>query len=126
MGDNRDFETLETYLKSIPGIHGLIGNGRAENGNWWMKFVIDLDHPLAWNVVQELGFVLNYLSLNERLPTVFMPVSPPPYMNGGPRQFLSWVIESTDPKFEPGTCKKWLEGKLPQPVADPEAWNTSE
>ena len=29
--------------------------------------------------------------LNERLPTVFMPVSPPPYANGPAREFLSWV-----------------------------------
>jgi len=39
--------------------------------------------------------VLNYLSLDERLSTVFMPVSPPPYLNGGV-EFLSWVIECRD------------------------------
>ena len=126
MGDERDFNTLESFLKRIPGIVGTIGKGRSETGNWWVKFAIDVDHPLAWNVVQELGCVLNYVSINERLPTVFMPVSPAPYLNGGPREFLSWVIESTDPKFKPGTAKKWLEGRLPQPVDDITAWNMDE
>jgi len=123
MGDERDFNTLESYLDRVPAITGPIGRGRFENGNWWVKFAIDIDHPLAWHVVQELGCVLNYLSIQERLPTVFMPVSPAPYLNGGPRDFLSWVIESTDPKFKPGTCKKWLEGRLPQPVDDLSAWD---
>jgi hypothetical protein len=122
MGDDRDFNTLLAYLARIPGIEGKIGFGRFDNGNWWVKFGIDISHPLAWNVVQELGCVLNYLSINDRLPTVFMPVSPAPYMNGGPREFLSWVIESKDPEFKPGTCTKWLEGRLPQPVEDVSAW----
>jgi hypothetical protein len=104
MGDERDFVTLETYLKRVPGITGTIGKGHFNDGNWWVKFSIDIDHPLAWSVLQEFGCVLNYLSMQERLPTVFMPVSPAPYLNGGPREFLSWVIESKDPTFKPGTC----------------------
>ena len=126
MGDERDFNTLEGFLLKVPGITGTIGKGRFENGNWWVKFRIDITHPLAWNVVQEMGCVLNYLSIDERLPTVFMPVSPAPYLNGGPYEFLSWVIESTDPKFKPGTAKKWLEGRLPQPVDDISMWNEDE
>lgn len=126
MGDERDFGTLETFLKRIPGIGGTIGKGRFDDGNWWVKLEIDIDHPLAWNVVQEMGCVLNYLSLTERLPTVFMPVSPAPYLNGGPREYLSWVIESKDPTFKPGTCAKWLESRLPQPVDDESAWRQDE
>jgi hypothetical protein len=91
-----------------------------------MKFTIDIDHPLAWSVIQELGHVLNYLSPQERLPTVFMPVSPPPYMNGGPREFSSWVIESKDKDFKPGTCAKWLEGRLPRPVEELSRWKVDE
>ena len=72
--------------------------------------------------IRELGHVLNYLSLDERLPTVFMPVSPPPYLNGGPREFLSWVIESKAKDFAPATCAEWLEGRLPQPVDDLKQW----
>jgi len=97
-----------------------------EAGLWWVKFKIDIKHPLAWQVVQELGHVVNYLSLNEKLPTAFYPVSPPPYMNGGPEDFLSWVIENTDKEFKPDTLKEWLEGRLPQPVADASAWLTDE
>ena len=66
--------------------------------------------------------MLNYLSVNERLPTVFMPVSPAPYLNGGPRQFLSWVIESRSADFSAADAAKWLEGRLPQPVDDQSQW----
>lgn len=75
--------------------------------------------PRTWHV-------LNYISLEERLPTVFMPVSPPPYMNGGPRDFLSWVIESKSKDFQPEKCVEWLEGRLPQPVTDLEKWHIDE
>ena len=91
---------------------------------WWVKFGIDIANPLAWHVVQELGHVLNYVSIEERLPTVFYPASPPPYMNGGPEDFLSWVIETKDPEFSPDRAREWLEGRLPRPVEDLEQWNT--
>jgi hypothetical protein len=87
-----------------------------------VKLVIDIEHPLAWRVVQELGHVLNYVTLKDRLPTVFMPVSPPPYMNGGPRDFLSWVIECEGNDFTPALCAEWLEGHLPRPVEDLDQW----
>jgi hypothetical protein len=122
MTDDADFDGLLAYLRRVPAVGTSIGMGRFDNGNWWVKFSIDIQHPLAWNVVQEFGCVLNYLSLNDRLPTVFMPVSPAPYLNGGPRQFLSWVIESNDPKFAPSLCAEWLEGRLPRPVEEPSRW----
>ena len=126
MGDDRDFATLVEYLSRVPGISAPIGRGRNEDGTWWVKFSIDIDHPLAWNVVQEFGQVLNYLSINDRLPTVFKPVSPPSYLNGGPREFLSWVIECSDKTFKPGTAMKWLEGRLPRPVDDLSQWSDEE
>jgi hypothetical protein len=122
MKDERDFKTLEAYLLRVPGITGTIGKGHFDDGSWWVKFTIDISHRLAWHVVQEMGYVLNYLSLEERLPTVFMPVSPPPYLNGGPLDYLSWVIESKDAGFKPGTCMRWLEGRLPRPVEDESLW----
>ena len=76
--------------------------------------------------MQEFGCVLNYISINERLPTVFMPVSPAPYLNGGPAEFLSWVIESKDPSFKPSAAAKWLEGRLPNPVEDVREWESSD
>jgi hypothetical protein len=79
-------------------------------------------HDLAWRFVQGLGHVLNYVSIDERLPTVFMPVSPPPHENGGPEEFLSWVIECRDSGFTPDMAAEWLEGRLPQPVDDPAEW----
>jgi hypothetical protein len=95
------FAALEAYLASVPGISPRFGHGQEPDGRWWVKLTIDIGHPLAWHVVQELGHVLNYLSTTERLPTTFKPVSPPPYLNGGPRAFLSWVIECADPGFAP-------------------------
>ena len=124
MGDHRDFDKLLAYLQRMPSISGPIGSGKLNDGNWWVKFSLDIAHPLAWNVVQELGCVLNYLSLDERLPTVFMPVSPAPYLNGGPAEFLSWIIESKEPSFKPGTVAGWLEARLPRPVEDLAQWES--
>lgn len=120
--DERAFQTLTNYLEKIPAIRTPISTGE-DNGFWWVKFQIDIEHGIAWHTVQELGCVVNYLSVNERLPTKFYPVSPAPYMNGGPYEFLSWVIETKDKNFKPGTLMKWLEGRLPQPVDDLEEWN---
>jgi hypothetical protein len=121
--DQRAFKSLTDYLFKVPGIESPITTGTDDEGFWWIKFQIDIENVLAWNVVQELGSVLNYISINERLPTIFYPVSPPPYLNGGPSEFLSWVIESKDKEFKPGTLMKWLEGKLPRPVDDREQWD---
>jgi hypothetical protein len=93
---------------------------------WWVKFSLDINHPLAWNVVQEFGYVLNCLSIAEPLPTVFKPVSPPPYLNGGPRDFLSWVIECPSDLMSPDTVAEWLEGGLPRPVDDISQWPVDE
>lgn len=123
MGDQRDFDKLLAYLRRVPAISpSAMDTGKLDDGNWWVKFSIDVDHPLAWHVVQEFGCVLNYLSVTERLPTVFMPVSPAPYLNGGPEEYLSWVIESKSRSFKPGTVADWLEGRLPRPVDDLSQW----
>ncbi len=123
--DERAFQTLMAFLRRVPGVGPSIGVGSEAEG-WWAKFSIDIKHPLAWHVVQEFGHVLNYLSIEERLPTVFKPVSPPPYLNGGPAEFLSWVIECSDQDFKPGTVAKWLEGRLPDPVDDIQLWSGQE
>ena len=117
------FQPLVSFLERVPAVQTPIGTGRTDDGRWWVKFSIDIAHPLAWQVVQELGHVLNYVSLDERLPTVFKPVSPPPYMNGGPGEFLSWVIECDDEQFNPARAAEWLEGRLPRPVTDQAAWH---
>lgn len=124
--DERSFRSLIEYLGKIPAINSSIASGSDEEGFWWLKLQIDIENDHAWHVVQELGCVINYLSINERLPTVFYPVSPAPYMNGGPTDFLSWIIETKDIEFKPGALKKWLEGRLPNPVDDLEQWNLDE
>lgn len=88
-----------------------IGRGSDGDGNWWVKFTIDISHPQAWVAVQVMGFTLNYLSLEERLDTVFKPVSPPPYLNGGPTEYLSWVIEG-GPHADPKAVANHLEAEF--------------
>src|SRR5262245_9839268 len=124
------FQTLLVFLERVPGIdlpagRRSIGRGLEADGTWWVKFSLDVSHPLAWRVVQGFRHVLTLLSTDERLPTVFKPVSPPPYLNGGV-EFLSWVIETTDPNFTPALCAEWLEGRLPRPVDDLAEWNTDD
>ena len=121
------FANLLAFLARVPAVatNDTPSRGFGSGGDsaaWWVKFAIDVDHPLAWNVVQELGHVLNSLSVEEPLPTVFKPVSPPPYMNGGPRDFLSWVIECPAAAMSPDTVAEWLEGRLPRPVEDEAEW----
>lgn len=74
---------------------------------------------------KELGFVLNCIFLNDRLPTVFMPVSPPPYLNGGPKVVLSWVIEG-ETKISPSIVLEELDGRLPRPVENREEWGRAD
>jgi hypothetical protein len=125
------FEKLLAFLSRVPAVEVNetpsrgIGTG-VDDGIWWVKFSLNIDHPLAWNVIQELGHVLNYISVSERLPTVFKPVSPPSYMNGGPRDFLSWLIECPQDDMDPDRVAEWLEGRLPRPVDDVEAWSVDE
>jgi hypothetical protein len=47
-------------------------------------------------------------------------------MNGGPQDFLSWVIEAKDADFTPAACAEWLEGRLPQPVDKESEWETED
>jgi hypothetical protein len=47
-------------------------------------------------------------------------------LNGGPRQYLSWVIEATARDFEPSKCAEWLEGRLPRPVEDVAEWKVDD
>ena len=123
--DERAFISLKEYLEKVPAINSPISTGIDQEGYWWIKFKIDIHSEYAWNVVQELGCVVNYLSINERLPTVFYPVSPAPYLNGGPADYLSWVIETKDKEFRPGTLQKWLASRLPSPVEDKTQWDIS-
>ncbi len=118
-------DALVALLARIPGVDGRMGRGVLSGGGWWVKFSIHLEHENAWSVVQWFGHLLNYISLNERLPTVFMPVSPPPYLNGGP-EFLSWVIECKDPEFTPDQLRQVLEARLPNPLDNLREWKAED
>lgn len=119
-----EFARLLAYLSRLPAMQQPINHGKdKKTGHWWVDFSLDIRHPLAWNVVQELGFVLNYISLDERLPTVFMPISPPPYLNGGPTDFLRWVIQSQHPDMTPDLVAEILAARLPNPVDDLSQWH---
>ena len=59
MSDETALQPLKEYLSEIPGIVGSLGSGIFDDGRWWVKFAIDIQHELAWRVVQELGHVLN-------------------------------------------------------------------
>ncbi|OHY84743.1 hypothetical protein A8G69_08840, partial [Enterococcus faecium] len=119
-----NFERIYQFFSQVPSIQNQRISAHGTDGQhaWWIKFSIDIEHPLAWQTIQELGHVLNYLSTNERLPTQFFPVSPPPYMNGGPQNFLAWVIQCNHPDFSPDIVCDWLEARLPNPVEDETQW----
>lgn len=119
--ENDQFESLLLFLSKIPSLSGSITSG-IEDGIWWVKFAIDINHGIAWKTIQELGYVLNCLSVEEHLPTNFYPVSPPPYLNGGPESYLSWIIENTDAEFTPQKAFEWLSSRLPDPVDDLSEW----
>lgn len=117
-------DSLVTFLNRIPGV--CVTFADAVRASWQVSLTIDITHPLAWNVVQELGHILNDFSLTETLPTVFFPVSPPPYLNGGPKEYLSWRIVSQGAGLDPDEIAKVLEGYLPRPVEDFAKWPTDE
>lgn len=112
---------LEAFVASVPTV-SWTSSGLSDDRFWYVKFGIDIDDELAWDVVVELGFVLNYLSTGHRLPTILMPVSPPPYLNsGGPDDLLSWVIESKIGFVDPAWILRVLESRLPDPL-QPHEW----
>jgi hypothetical protein len=110
-------------LKKVPTIRSEFSYGNNEK-LWWVKFSIETTDQFSWKVVQELGHVFNYLSTEEPLPSIFYPVSPPPYMNGGPEKFLSWIIENTHDNFTPELATEWLEARLPDNVECRNQWKT--
>lgn len=114
---------LKEYLARIPDTR-VIGASERDDEPWWVMLKIDISSPLAWNVVQELGHVLNYLSVTERLPCVFKPISPAPCLNEGPDEYLRWLIEAMEDDASPDLIAEFLEGRLPRPVEDRSQWPT--
>jgi hypothetical protein len=118
-------QPLANFIGRIPSVLWVSGGsseGDDEDGWWWVKFQIEVAHPCAWLVVQQFAHVVNDLSINTRLPAVFYPVSPPVLANGGPAEFLSWVIEVTNPPFDPNEIIRHATPYFPKDIADPEEW----
>jgi hypothetical protein len=116
-----DFSSLVRYVKAIPCVQEAEGyNEMADLWNFHLK--LDITHEIAWHVVQYFAYVLNGLSLSVNLPTRFFPITPPVDLNGGPYDFLGWMIQCSDPQFSPDRCRDWLASRLPTPVGDITAW----
>lgn len=116
--DGNEAGELAALLRQETGVE----EDPTTSERWWVKLHLDIRSHMAWHVIQELGHVLNFISLAERLPTVFKPTSAPPYLNGGPDDYLGWVIESTAVDVDPAYVAEMLEGRLPQPPEDLRKW----
>ncbi len=116
---------IAAFLARLPAVQTVATSKKGE-AFWWLKFGIDLRSKIAWSVVQELAHVVNYLSVSERLPTKFYPVSPPPYLNGGPEDFLSWIIEPTIPYVDTAVIHAYLQDRLPKEPEKEESWAAPE
>jgi hypothetical protein len=62
------------------------------------------------------------LSVGEKLPTTFYLVSPPPYINGEPEEFLSWIIEPVIPYVDSNSIYAYSDGRLPENYDKEESW----
>jgi hypothetical protein len=116
-----ELKVFKDFLLTIPCITDVMIPDSVDR-NWFLKLQIDISSPIAWNFVQEFGHILNYISLDERLPTKFYPVSAPPYLNGGPQDFLYWIIESTQSETNPKFILEYLVGRLPEDVSIEANW----
>lgn len=52
-----EFAPLEEFLNRVPAIVGPVGKGANQDGTWWVKFAINVDHTLAWKIVQDPQFL---------------------------------------------------------------------
>lgn len=116
------FARLIDFLSLIPGVEADDGPSRGMTtetgaGSWRVGFVIDVFHDLSWETVQEMAHALN----GQASGATFKPMSPAPDQNGGPDEFLSWVIEAGE-ALSPDTLADHLKATLPSPVEDERAW----
>lgn len=107
------FKKLELLIAQLPAIGSPIASGVYETGFWWVKFSIDIQHDKSWEVIKMLAYTINYLSISERLSTVFFPVCPSSFSQENPEKNLTWIIESTSQDFVPDELAIWLENRLP-------------
>ena len=111
-------QKLIALLSRIPCLSKFDSSG-IDFRYWWVGFDLDIQSPIAWRVIHQLGWYLNTQSSEMMLPTVFKPMP-------GERcdEPIRWQIASTAPRFDPADVASWLSGKLPQPISDEKAWLT--
>ena len=117
--EGRGGEYIKQFFGKIPCVQGVVF---VNINSWYIKLDFDLNSKIVWNVIQELSFVLNNLSLLKKLPVIFKPISPPPYLNGGPERFLSWIIEPTSQGVDPTIIISTLAMYLPTQIENEKAW----
>lgn len=117
--DEADFAPMQALLERIPGV-AYLGSGGSVPDGWWVSLDIDVEHPLAWQVVQQLSHVLNFLAREEDWPTILTPIAPTTI--GGPKTSLSWAID-VGPDYPPAECARQLQAVLPDPVEDENEWH---
>ncbi len=84
--------SIGQFISKFPSVEW-VSSKQHDDGFWWVKFHLNMENPVSIVIVQALAHILNAKSLNDPLPTRFFPTSSPPYMNGGPKVHLHWVIE---------------------------------
>jgi hypothetical protein len=120
---DQTFHALVEYLRQVPAVDRDRIHTGADQAGWWIKFSIDVEHDLAWNVIQQFACNLN---VSDSAPAVFKPVARSPRFYGGPGEYLSWVIECKSPDLTPDLLAKDLEEGMPQPVDDRSKWELND
>jgi len=108
---------LIELLSPVPCLRNFDSSG-VDFRFWWVSFEVDMASPVAWAVIRWLGANLNTLSAEMQLPTVFKPIP-----GEWPDDPFRWQIESTVPLLDPQEVVAWLAEKLPERMADLDAWN---
>lgn len=104
------FHRIENIIRSLPAVDSTVASGNYDNGFWWVKFAINIEHRSAWTTIKNLAYIINYLSISERFSTVFYPIAS---ANSEPENFLSCIIETTSEDFSPSELAEWLESRMP-------------
>ncbi|MCH2082647.1 MAG: hypothetical protein MK226_09665 [Saprospiraceae bacterium] len=52
--NEKAFQSSVEYLERIPAINSSMATRTDEEGSWWGKFQIDIEHKFAWHAVREL------------------------------------------------------------------------
>jgi hypothetical protein len=105
---NIGLERTQYLLSKIPCISDVVVSSTSEKP-WQLRLVIDIESNVAWTTIHELSYILNSLATEERLPTCFYPVI---CRSSNHHEQICWIIEPTDPYFDPNVLYEFLNGML--------------